>query len=224
MGRYVRSMLLAAGWMCACTGVGRLPVEDVEAKDLPVATEVVDSVPGVDVPDGADSADAPDASDPVCEIQSDGTLKYLTIDLNGARCKFTLAEAKAGITFKYRIVVDKAVLNVVSYALDAGHCDEAGSSGLKVFEKIHGDGQSWCICDEGLCGPSGEAIEIAEGVYEDSFTWDGVNWNGPSDTASPKGEPFPPGVYTLVLRAEGTYGTGEILFAETATMQITLVE
>jgi hypothetical protein len=217
-------LVVAVVSLGACTGVGRLPVADVQVDDQEPREDLVVDVRG---PEGGEESDSPEVLDvplPSCEFETDGTLKYVTFDLTGTRCKFTLAEAAAGITFNYRIQVEKAVLNVVSYALDAGHCDEAGTSGLKVFEKIHGNGQSWCICDEGLCGPAGEPIEIAQGVYEDSFTWDGVNWNGPSDTNSPKGEPFPPGVYTLVLRVEGTYGAGEILFAETATMQIELVE
>ena len=42
---------------------------------------------------------------------------------------------------------------------------------------------------------------MPKGTYPRTFTWDGVNWRGPSDTGNPKGPPFPPGDYTLTIAA-----------------------
>ena len=40
-----------------------------------------------------------------------------------------------------------------------------------------------------------------------SFEWDGRNWTGPSDFDNPKGDPFPPGSYTLTVRIVGKIET-----------------
>ncbi|MBM4355646.1 MAG: hypothetical protein FJ109_17965 [Deltaproteobacteria bacterium] len=216
---------LALSWLVSgCAGVGRLPVSEAETAELPAEVDTLTDQAGDAPSETDDTSLPPDIPQPNCVYKADGTLKYLTIDLSGNPCVYTLAQAKEGITFHYRIIVEKAVHNVVSQPLDAGHCDVPGTSGLRVFEKIHGNGQAWCFCDEGLCKDTNEPVEIEAGEYADSLSWDGNNWNGPSDTGNEPGPPFPPGEYTLVLRAEGTYGEGGILFAETATMQITLVE
>ena len=44
---------------------------------------------------------------------------------------------------------------------------------------------------------------VKKGTYTHSFTWDGRNWNGPSDTGQPKGPAFPPGTYTLTVTVHG---------------------
>jgi hypothetical protein len=36
-----------------------------------------------------------------------------------------------------------------------------------------------------------------------TLAWDGVNWDGPSDTGNPKGAPFPEGSYTVTVRGTG---------------------
>ena len=48
-------------------------------------------------------------------------------------------------------------------------------------------------------------MTLRAGRYEGSFEWTGRNWYGPSDTGNPMGAPFPPGTYTLEIRAEGLY-------------------
>ena len=71
------------------------------------------------------------------------------------------------------------------------------------FETITGDGQSYGLHDVGLGQPDLRPRRIKQGTYPYSFVWNGRNWGGPSDTSMPKGEPFPPGTYTLQVRVNG---------------------
>jgi hypothetical protein len=50
-----------------------------------------------------------------------------------------------------------------------------------------------------------DAVRLAAGRYAGTFEWTGKNWQGPSDTRNPMGEPFPPGRYSFEVRAGGTY-------------------
>ena len=60
-----------------------------------------------------------------------------------------------------------------------------------MFEQLAGNGQSYCLCDTGLCGPASlPPVTLRAGNYAGAFSWDGKNWNGPSDTDNPKGAPF----------------------------------
>jgi len=73
---------------------------------------------------------------------------------------------------------------------------------------------------------------LRKGTYARTFTWDGVNWTGPSDTGNPKGAPFPPGDYTLTVsttpgtlevRDAGATDAGNTAAAIDATFPIRLV-
>jgi hypothetical protein len=216
--RYPHIVSMATIIICAqvaCSDVGRYLVsDDLRFLDgsaiADFSPDLLADVPGKDI-------------DPsICEFSSDGTLKGVSIDLSGNDCVFTLDELAAGISLHYRILVEQELHDVASRPLDAGQCDEVGPSGLRTFEKIHGGDQTYCICDSGLCGAIPEAIDLVPGDYSDSFAWDGRNWNGPSDHGVPMGEPFPPGQYVLVVRAEGTHGTLQSDFAVTATMKVHL--
>src|SRR6185503_6625777 len=101
-------------------------------------------------------------------------------------------------------------------------CGTPGPSGLYTFEKLSGDGQSYCLCDGGKCAPpTNVPITLKAGTYPSSFTWDGKNWSGPSDFGNPKGPPFPAGSYTLDVSATGTSaGTAFNVFVN---LPITLV-
>ncbi len=136
-------------------------------------------------------------------------------------CTFTVAQALAGIAIPYDVVVANDVAGVILTARDAGGCGQPGNSGLIVFEQLAGNGQSYCLCDTGLCGPAAlPPVTLHAGSYAGAFSWDGKNWNGPSDTGNPKGAPFPPGTYALTLRATGT--SGGSIFAVSATLAIRL--
>lgn len=151
------------------------------------------------------ASDAPLA----CAPQATSSLPHVHIDIHPTKCAFTLAEAAAGITIAYDLVVDEDVPGFVPaspypYGVDVANLD--------LTEEVAGNGQAYCLCDLGIpnsvcplpdggaayqypCGP----ITLPKGVYAQTFSWDGRNWNGPSDTMNPKGPPFPPGDYVLTI-------------------------
>jgi hypothetical protein len=211
--------------IASCTGVGR----DSILRDLDYhPEEVVPETESDDVTDDLalpEDLPGPDLSNmDLCEYSFDGTLVGVSIDLSGNQCQYTLAEAAAGIKFTYRIIIETPLEELQSLPLDAGHCDETGPAGLKTLEKIHGNDQSYCVCDLGLCDSVIDKVDLVVGEYADVFEWEGTNWNGPSDTGNPKGAPFPPGEYTLVIRAEGKVGSLGSDFAVTGTMKIILTD
>jgi hypothetical protein len=160
--------------------------------------------------DGGADASTDGASDAAgdsggCQVTSETDLAGAHIELDASRCVFTLAQAAAGIAVGYDVVVDADVQNVVPRAQDAGGCDAADRSGLIPFELVSGAGQRYCLCDVGLCpAPSGAPVTLLAGRYHHTFTWDGRNWTGPSDTGNPQGAPFPQGTYALRVSAVGS--------------------
>ena len=141
---------------------------------------------------------------PECTTTSTTTLDGVTLQFTAERCRFTLAEAAAGLTIPYQVLVGAAWEGLVPAPQDAGHCDQPGPSGLILFEKLSGADQAYCLCDTGLCMPPDDTpIGLTPGAYPGAFEWDGTNWYGPSDTMNPKGAPFPAGTYTLEVSAKG---------------------
>lgn len=43
----------------------------------------------------------------------------------------------------------------------------------------------------------GGGVVLAPGRYEGTFDWPGRQWDGPSDTGNPLGDPFPAGDYAV---------------------------
>ena len=116
---------------------------------------------------------------------------------------FRLDEVAKGIHIDYKVVVDKDVPNVIPRPQDAGSGDGPDGSGLIIFEKLSGNGQSYSQYDRGMGQPRLTPVTIKKGVYPHTFQWDGKNWSGPSDYGVPEGPPFPSGVYTLCVSAIG---------------------
>lgn len=140
-----------------------------------------------------------------CETSGSSTLPGVSIEFTANDCTFTVAEAAAGIQIGYQVVVANDVPNVHPLSQDTG-CGGAGPSLLYVFENLGDNGQNYCICDQGLCPGSGpDPVTIPQGTYAASFSWDGKNWSGPSDTGMPKGAAFPPGDYTLTVSSKGDF-------------------
>lgn len=132
---------------------------------------------------------------------------------------FTLAEAAGGVEFKYVVIVTADVMDVTPQTEVT--CDSPGPGGLYVGERVEGDGQNYCVCDSGLCPPPDDPpFTLKMGQYPGSLDWDGKNWNGPSDTNNPEGPPFPPGAYTVKIRAIGQHAGQD--FEVTADLPITL--
>jgi hypothetical protein len=157
--------------------------------------------PGTAVP-GYDGTPA----DPfACGDPPPGELPGVRLDLTEIPASLTLAEAAAGVTFRYAVVVEAGVPGVASLPLDAGQCDAPGPSGLRLLERLSGEGQTFCLCDVGRCFPQVEPLDLLPGRHAEALEWTGRNWFGPSDTGNAMGDPFPPGRYIFEVRAEGTY-------------------
>ncbi len=167
-----------------------------------------------------------------CVLASTSTIPHVHVDFTSPTCAFSLAQARAGIHFPYRIVIDEDVPGYVSSSLNTdGVLMYPGGSiaGLRVALVLSGGAQHYCLCDQGgppafcdlddggfsfgtgapaACNP----ITLRQGTYDESWpqfsggqtlAWDGRNWDGPSDTSNPEGNPFPAGDYTLELRIDG---------------------
>lgn len=157
-----------------------------------------------------------------CSTTSNSDLSGVEMRIEDDRCEWTLEEASDGISIPYRIVVDQKLEDVRPEPQDAGACGEPGDHGLIPFEKVAGDGQTYCLCDTGLCRDQERQTTVEPGTYENTFEWSGRNWRGPSDTGRPKGEPFPAGTYTFSVSAKGQYDGSE--FTVKSTMEITLAD
>ncbi|WP_170228752.1 hypothetical protein [Polyangium fumosum] len=139
-----------------------------------------------------------------CDIGGSSTLPGVSVEFVTTDCTYTVAEAAAGIKIDYNIVAASEVANV--YPGSQSSCGQPDESGLIPLAVLSGGDQKYCLCDVGICPAPGDVPNpVPAGTYPGSFTWDGVNWNGPSDFGAPKGEPFPPGDYTLSVSAIGEY-------------------
>lgn len=160
-------------------------------------------------PDGASDAEpdiVPDSSGFECRPGSASTDFGVALRIDLERCEFSLAELSLGVVLDYTVQIESSEAEVWSEPLDAGQCGRPDESGLVVQERVEGNDQSWCVCDEGRCmGPEPEFIRLPPGTYDGAIDWDGRNWFGPSDFGNPPGEPFPPGDYLFVVRAAGQY-------------------
>jgi len=145
------------------------------------------------------------SNDAAADCVSSGVSELgIKIEFPKQACTFSLAQAAAGIDLAYQVVVENDVSEMVPTGQSS--CPAPGPSGLYVFERVSGAGQSYCICDTGLCpAPPSTPVVIAQGTTSGTFSWDGTNWNGPSDTGNPKGPAFPPGKYTVVVSAKGSH-------------------
>jgi hypothetical protein len=145
------------------------------------------------------------------------TIPHTHIEFANQPCVFTLAQAMAGVSFSYDLVIDEDVPGfVASPPYDYG----PDAAGLEISEQISGGIQLYCVCDRGLpfqscplddggkyfpgfdagtCNP----ITLPKGAYHRVLDWDGRNWYGPSDTGQREGPPFPPGDYAFKVEAKG---------------------
>jgi hypothetical protein len=162
-----------------------------------------------------------------CKTGGSSTLNSLSIVFPAGPCTATLAQAAAGLVIPYQVVIKDKLQDVVALPMDAGQCGKSDQSGLIPFPQIEGGGQKWCICDVGMCmGPDTQPKSLVPGTFDAKFTWDGVNWFGPSDTSNPKGKPFPAGTYTVSVKAKGYRddpGKGKIPFEVVGTRTLILV-
>jgi hypothetical protein len=163
-----------------------------------------------------------------CSVGGSSSLDGVHIDFPAdVPCRFTRAQAAAGIAIPYALVIDADVPRVTRETSGIANCYPV-TDDLFTFEELSGNQQRYAIEDVGLCAPMNpQPMTLSAGRHEHTFDWDGVNWSGPSDTGVPKGPPFPAGVYTLRVRAAGTTtssGGGAMRpFEVIRTLEITLV-
>jgi len=163
-----------------------------------------------------------------CQLEEVSDLPGVHIHVKAENCVFTLAQARAGISIPYEIVVDHD-LEVVPKAPPGSYCYQPGPSGLLVGAILKGSGNQYCLCDQGLPYATfcSQPSAVRAGVYSATFDWDGVNWFGPSDTVNPKGAPFPPGTYRLDITAKGLRAeadAGNAPFTVSASFAVVLVD
>jgi hypothetical protein len=134
---------------------------------------------------------------------------------------FTLAQAAAGVSIPYAVVVrEPDVTTVYPTPQDAGGCDRPGPSGLTTFAQLGDGATTYCLCDVGLCASNHDASALVDGVHRDAFDWQGREWYGPSDTNNQPGDPFPTGDYTLVISAIGDDGTADFDVRNSMTVHL----
>jgi hypothetical protein len=151
-----------------------------------------------------------------CTLDSASDLPGVHIVFTTQSCTFTLAQASAGISIDYDVVVDADVPGVIPEGQSSAPAP--GPSGLIVFEKLGGGGQSYCLCDTGLGAQTSQTpVTIKMGTYHATFTWQGKNWDGPSDTGNPMGAPFPAGDYRLDVSAIGNVVDNDAGIADAGT-------
>lgn len=119
-------------------------------------------------------------------------------------CSYTAAEVAAGIEIAYQEVITERVPGLSPTPSDAVGCAQPDDAGLIVGYQISGAGQSYCLCDTGLCAPQTPVTTTVVGTHTRQIPWDGRNWYGPSDTNNKEGAAFPPGTYTIMLGATGS--------------------
>jgi hypothetical protein len=126
-------------------------------------------------------------------------------------CRFTLAQAAAGIGFRYSVIVSGVDAQFISSAPPVSQTCAAvkPGPGVYVFEKVTDGGTSvYCLCDQGNCMQPSVSMGATPGRSELSFSWDGRSWSGPSDTNNPKGPPVAPGDY--VFSVESVVGDSRV--------------
>jgi hypothetical protein len=134
----------------------------------------------------------------------------ISIQFSQPSYTFTLAQASAGIEIPYQIIIAENIDTI--YARSGKQCPgRPDSSGLIPFEILSGNGQRYCLCDEGLCfvlDTNGVISKLVKGTYQETFSWQGHNWNGASDYNAPLGPAFPAGTYFLKIGVGGKNKVG----------------
>ncbi len=157
-----------------------------------------------DVVSGTDAlADVPSTG---CTPTYTGAIPGATLDLSNTPCTFSISAAKGVFNLPYIVKISGSE----TLSMDGlwGGCQVAATNvhgGIATAESI-GDGasQKWCMCDVGLCAPTTSPfVATTVGAYPVAFSWDGKNWNGPSDTGNQPGAAFAPGMYTFTVSLTG---------------------
>lgn len=155
-----------------------------------------------------------------CRVESTSDLAGVALEIEPSACVFTQTELADGVEFAYSYTIDS--LTDISPAAEFS-CWRDLDGNFPHTHEIVGNGQRFCLCDVGLCDENTSLMTLIPGTYRKVFGWTGTNWNGPSDTGNPLGEPFPPGTYTVTVRSSGSDAEGTP-FEVTSSLVITVVE
>lgn len=159
-----------------------------------------DLAPDAGTPDGG----APDAGTFGCRSEVTPASGPVRFAFPEQPCRFTLAQAAAGIGFRYSVIVSDVDAQFVESAppLNQTCAQEKPGLGIYVFERITDGGTTiYCLCDQGNCMQPSVSMGATAGQTELSFSWGGRSWSGPSDTNNPKGPPVAPGDYVFSIES-----------------------
>lgn len=150
---------------------------------------------------GSGKQSATDAArDPTCWVDAtDPSLPGARIHVEGDRCRVPTARHAA---FRYTVELTSPITyHAEDSGGSCGRCSGYTEDPASLIDVALGNDQiRYCAtCDEGCCPPTkpGPAISLALGTTARTFDWPGYQWNGPSDTDTPLGTPFPAGTYHL---------------------------
>ena len=197
---------------------------------LPDVVAPADTALSKDTDPGTDTSlpdTSPDVQVTACVPTYEGSIPGATLDLSKTPCTFSIKAAKGVFDLGYKLTV--LTSEKLSTGGNMGGCPPQPSSihgGIATFEQLDGGGQKWCMCDTGLCAPIEPPFTASTvGSYDVAFTWDGKNFQGPSDTGNKPGPAFPPGSYVFSVTVAGKHqkadGTTET-FSGVAKLPITL--
>ncbi len=141
----------------------------------------------------------PEAAALPCDASVTTSLPGISVRVKNARCDFTLAEAAAGISVAYEVIVAQDLPTLYTQ-----HVTGERQTKLDLFSTLEGQGQKYCLCDTGPGVRATSELVIPAGTYPGTFAWDGKNFGGPSDTGKTKGPAFPVGAYVLRLHGDGS--------------------
>jgi len=182
---------------------------DGETTDGEHAGETVEEIEAHDAP-------AADETTPTCRVEGVvGTLPGVRISIEADKCVFRVRE---GGEFRYRVSVAPGMEPTLHVAagIDWGDCNICGADPLTcVQEWVGSDAAHYCECDIGLCDrpPVDLYVTLLAGDFAGVLVWPGVSWDGPSDTSSPYGPPFPPGSYEVRISLVETGSPGRSVVA-----------
>ena len=203
----------ASGASCAASGCCQVPFESCFAQGSDKLC--LNAIPPP--PDGGS-----------CNGGTSSNLPGVQLAFPDQPCSYTAAEVAAGIEIVYDEVVTAALTGVNPDVGYVGGCLRPDDAGLIVSYRISGAGQTYCLCDTGLCAPQTPVTTTVVGTHTRQIPWDGRNWTGPSDTNNQEGAAFPPGTYTITLTANGTRQASDAgidaggTFSVTASRSITI--
>ncbi|MGZ3422219.1 MAG: hypothetical protein ACXVEF_36015 [Polyangiales bacterium] len=153
-----------------------------------------------------------------CKACSETGLTGVRVCISADTCSFN---SGTGGTFTYEVTVDDTapILHTAATGPGCSVCASWSADPLSfVSWNIGGGSIRYCMCDTGCCAPQTEkTITLDRGKKSGTIDWPGKQWNGPSDTGAPLGDPFPPGTYSVSVSFQGAK-EGTV----TATLPITV--